>query len=135
MPGLPRERLPLCTSRHFTPHVWRLEGLPPQAYPLCQHAIGLAQTPEAEALSDPPTLTQILRSDVGFTFLCFIYGSPFSYRSSLNTVHPCVSSWSLVHRWDPKQCERVVRREGGKNKLGFPREKEPVKGWRKAVNV
>ena len=85
MPGLPRERLPLCTSRHFTPHVWRLEGLPPQAYPLCQHDIGLAQTPEAEALSDPPTLAQILRSDVGFTFLCLSAAllSPIDYRSAL----------------------------------------------------
>ena len=66
--GLPRERSPLRDPRDFAPHVWRSF----QAYPLCQHDIGLAQTPEAEALSDPPTFAQILRSDVGFTFLCFI---------------------------------------------------------------
>ena len=60
-------------------HVWRSF----QAYPLCQHTIGLAQTPEAP--SDRPQLTQILRSDVGFTFLCFLCGSLLS-RSFLSTI-------------------------------------------------
>ena len=61
-------------------HVWRSF----QAYPLCQHTIGLAQT--SEAPSDRPQLTQILRSDVGFTFLCFLCGSPSSFSSLLSTI-------------------------------------------------